>query len=59
MGNATLKTIKSTVPVLYKKYLNRSTRKLSAEKCLTAEQVEQIKISVSMYMKEEDFYGFR
>ena len=53
VGNATLKSIESTVPVIYKKYLNRTIRKLSTEKCITAEQVEQIKEQIGSFAVTE------
>lgn len=42
-GSATLKNIESSIPVIYETSLNRTIKNLSIEKCLTAEQIEQIK----------------
>ncbi|AEE15602.1 NERD domain-containing protein [Treponema brennaborense] len=42
-GNATLKDIESSVPVIYESSLNQTIRNYSTEKCLTNEEVLQIK----------------
>ncbi len=42
-GNATLKKIESSVPVIYDTRLNRTIKKLSTLKCLTLDEVNSIK----------------
>ena len=42
-GNATLKSIESSVPVIYDNKLNRTIKSLSTLKCLTLEEVYAIK----------------
>lgn len=41
-GNATLKGVQSSQPVIYENRLNKTIRNLSEEKCLTSEQVAKI-----------------
>lgn len=41
-GNATLKKIESSVPVIYSTRLNSTIRKYSSEKCITADELEKI-----------------
>ena len=41
-GNATLKKIESSVPVIYDKKLNSTIRKLSYEKCISQDELLQI-----------------
>ena len=42
-GDATLKGIESTVPVIYSNKLNSTIKNLSSEKCLSQTEVEKIK----------------
>ena len=42
-GDATLKGIESTVPVIYSNRLNSTIKNLSSEKCLSQTEVEKIK----------------
>lgn len=42
-GKASLKDIKSSVPVIYESSLKRTIKNLSIEKCLTSELIERIK----------------
>lgn len=43
-GDATLKGIESTVPVIYSNRLNSTIKNLSSEKCLSQTEVEKIKL---------------
>ena len=42
-GDATLKGIESTIPVIYSNRLNSTIKNLSSEKCLSQTEVEKIK----------------
>ena len=41
-GNATLKSIESSIPVIYSKRLNSTIRKLSLQKCLSIDELNKI-----------------
>ena len=54
-GNATLKSIESSVPVIYSNRLNSTIRKLSFEKCLSIDEVNKIQtILESSELKERN-----
>ena len=54
-GNATLKSIESSVPVIYSNRLNSTIRRLSFEKCLSIDEVNKIqKILESSELKERN-----
>ena len=54
-GNASLKSIKSSVPVIYSNRLNSTSRKLSFEKCLSIDEVNKIQtILESSELKERN-----
>lgn len=53
-GNATLKCIESSIPVIYSNKLNSTIRKLSFEKCLSIEEINKIQsILESAKIKEK------
>ena len=54
-GNATLKSIESSVPVIYSNRLNSTIRRLSFEKCLSIDEVNKIQtILESSELKERN-----
>ena len=54
-GNATLKSIESSIPVIYSNKLNSTIRKLSFEKCLSIDEVNKIQtILESSELKERN-----
>ena len=54
-GNATLKSIESSIPVIYSNRLNSTIRKLSFEKCLSIDEVNKIQtILESSELKERN-----
>ena len=54
-GSATLKSIESSVPIIYSNRLNSTIRKLSFEKCLSIDEVNKIqKILESSELKERN-----
>ena len=54
-GNATLKSIESSIPVIYSNRLNSTIRRLSFEKCLSIDEVNKIQtILESSELKERN-----
>ena len=54
-GNATLKSIESSIPVIYSNKLNSTIRKLSFEKCLSIDELNKIQtILESSELKERN-----
>ena len=54
-GNATLKSIESSIPVIYSNKLNSTIRKLSFEKCLSIDELNKIQTKLeSSELKERN-----